>query len=150
MFGAAVMTLLGLPCAVVVLRGADETALRRRAWKHRPAPETQALRELNRAMQERDAFPVLNEAVLDDAPAPAIEEQAQELRRLDRQRRGGLTLESERWLAAVQRAYDDRLCLACHCLGVPEHLTPLDGLDREIERVRVEGALQAAGVALRT
>ena len=76
------MTLLGLPCAVVVLRGADETALRRRAWKHRPAPETQALRELNRAMQERDAFPVLNEAVLneavlDDAPAPAIEEQVQ-------------------------------------------------------------------------
>jgi hypothetical protein len=107
-------------------------------------PETQALHELDQALGKRDGVPVL-----DEAPAPAIDELAQELRRLDRQRRGGPTLESEQWLAAVQRAYDERLCLACRWVGVAEHLTRLEGLDREIERVRVEGALQAAGVPLR-
>jgi hypothetical protein len=144
MFGAAVMTLLGLRCAVAVVRIADETTMRRRDWCRRPMPETQALHELDQALGERDGV-----AVLDEAPAPAIDELAQELRRLDRQRRGGPTLESAQWLAAVQRAYDERLCLACRCVGVDEHLTRLEGLDREIERVRVEGALQAAGVPLR-
>jgi hypothetical protein len=49
----------------------------------------------------------------------------------------------------VLRAYDDRLRLASQCLGVAEHLQELDGIDLEIERVRVEGVLQAAGLALR-
>jgi hypothetical protein len=144
MLGAAVLALLALPRALFGRRGADETAPHRRDWACRPVEETQALHELDLALQQRDAVPVL-----DDAPAPAIEEIARELRRLDRQRRGGPTCESERWLAAVQLAYDERLCLACRCLGVTEHLRPLEGMDREIERVRVEGALQAAGVALR-
>jgi hypothetical protein len=141
--GAAVTTLLALPCALAALMRADEVALRR-AWGRRPAEETQALHALDRAMQQADDLPVL-----DDAPAPAIDEIAKELRRLDRQRKDGPACESQLWLAAVQRAYDERLCLACRCLGVPEHLQPLDGIDREIERVRVEGELQAAGVALR-
>ncbi|HEY0536163.1 MAG TPA: hypothetical protein VGD29_31645 [Actinoplanes sp.] len=143
-WGAAVVALLALPCAVIALRGADEAALRRREWSRRPLEETQALRALDRAMQQRDDIPVL-----DDAPAQAIDEIARELRRLDRQRRGGPTLESERWREAVLQAYDEGLCRACRCMGVQEHLEPLEGMDREIERVRVEGALQAAGVALR-
>jgi hypothetical protein len=81
---------------------------------------------------------------------PAIEQIAADLRRLHRQRSAGPTTESLAWLLAVRRAYDDRLCLACTCLGVTEHLNELDGLDREIERVRVEGELQAAGLVLRT
>jgi hypothetical protein len=141
--GAAVVTLLALPCAVIALRSFDEAALRRREWFRRPAEETRALRELDRAMQQRDV------PVLDDAPAQAIDDIARELRRLDRQRRGGPTLESDRWLEAVIQAYDDGLCRACRCVGVPEHLEPLEGIDREIERVRVEGALEAAGVTLR-
>jgi hypothetical protein len=140
--GAAVTTLLALPCAIAALMRADEKAMRR-AWRHRPIEETRALRALDRALQTDD-FPRL-----DDAPAPAVDEIARELRRLDRQRKGGPTVESQRWLQAVQRAYDERLCLACRCLGVSEHLQPLEGVDREIERVRVEGELQAAGVALR-
>jgi hypothetical protein len=80
---------------------------------------------------------------------PPIEWLARDLRRLHRQRRGGVTLESEQWLASVLRAYDERLCLACECLGVTENLRPLDGFDRDIERVRVEGALEAAGLQLR-
>lgn len=143
-WGAALVALLALPRAAGALRAFDETTLRRREWSRRPLEETQGLRELDQALQECDAAPVL-----DDAPALTIEEIACELRRLDRQRRGGPTVESERWLAAVQQAYDDRLCLACRCVGVQQHLAPLEGMDREIERVRVEGALQAAGVTLR-
>jgi len=139
-----VATLLALPCAVIALRVVDEAALRRREWSRRPLGETQALRELDQALEQREGFPLL-----DDAPAQEIEEIARQLRRLDRQRRGGPTVESRRWLDAVIRAYDDGLCRACRCVGVQEHLEPLEGLDREIERVRVEGALQAAGVPLR-
>jgi hypothetical protein len=141
--GAAVVTLLALPCAVIVLRGADEMAQRRRYWARRPVEETQALHALDRAMQ------TCGETMNMVPQPPPLNEIVGDLRRLDRQRRGGPTLESERWLAAVVQAYDDRLCLACRCLGVSEHLEPLEGMDREIERVRVEGALQAAGVALR-
>jgi hypothetical protein len=162
MWAAAVVALLALPRAAVALRSFDETNLRRREWSRRPLEETQSLRELDRAMQERYDSPMLDGSpvfdgsptldgypVLDDAPAMTIEDIAGELRRLDRQRRGGPTGESERWLAAVQQAYDERLCLACRCVGVQQHLAPLEGMDREIERVRVEGALQAAGVTLR-
>jgi hypothetical protein len=141
--GAAVTTLLLLPCALAALMRSDE-AVARRAWSRRPPEETQALRALDRAMQGTERLPLL-----DDAPAPTVDEIAKDLRRLDRQRKGGPTCESRLWLAAVQQAYDERLCLACRCLGVTEHLQPLEGVDREIERVRVEGELQAAGVALR-
>ena len=46
------------------------------------------------------------------------------------------------------RAYDERLRLACRCLEVPEHLAELEGIDLEIERVRVEGELIGAGLVL--
>jgi hypothetical protein len=141
--GAAALSLLALPCALAVLLRADETTMRR-AWSRRPIEETRALCALDRALREAPDFPLL-----DDAPAPTIDQIARDLRRLDRQRKGGPTVESTRWLAAVVQAYDDRLCLACSFLGVPEHLGPLEGIDRDIERVRVEGELQAAGVALR-
>jgi hypothetical protein len=147
MWGAAAVALLALPCALIALRGADEAFLRRREWTRRPLEETQALRELDRAIHDR-AMQQCGDR-LDDAPAQTIDDIARELRRLDRQRRGGPTLESERWLEAVLRAYDDGLCRACRCVGVPEHLKPLEGMDRDIERVRVEGALQRAGVPLR-
>ena len=84
-----------------------------------------------------------------DAHPPAIEQLAFDLRRLNRQRRSGPTQYSKVWLAAVLRAYDTRLQMACRRLGVPEHLQPLHGVDREIERVRVEGELAAAGLVLR-
>jgi hypothetical protein len=44
--------------------------------------------------------------------------------------------------------YDQALRDLCQCLGITEHLTQVDGLDLQIERVRVEGALIAAGVVL--
>jgi hypothetical protein len=140
---AALLTLLCLPCAVAAVVCADELALPR-AWTRRGRREVRALHRLDRALKNIDPVPAL--AVRD---APPIEQIAYDLRRLDRQRRTGPTLESEKWLGAVLRAYDDRLCLACRCLGLTEHLQPLEGMDRDIERVRVEGQLQAAGLALR-
>ncbi|MGX6604335.1 hypothetical protein ACWKSP_19685 [Micromonosporaceae bacterium Da 78-11] len=140
---AALLTLLCLPCVVAVVVCADELVLRR-ALTRRGRRELRALRRLDRAFAAFDPVPAL--AALD---APSIEQIAFDLRRLDRQRRTGPTRESERWLAAVLRAYDERLCLACRCLGLTEHLLPLEGMDRDIERVRVEGQLQAAGLALR-
>ncbi len=46
--------------------------------------------------------------------------------------------------------YDDALAAACLCLGVEHHLDQVSGLDLEIERLRVEGALIAAGLTLST
>jgi hypothetical protein len=78
---------------------------------------------------------------------PPIEQIAADLRRLGQQRIGVAT-RSPVWFAAVQRAYDDRLGLACRELEIIEHLRELSGMDLEIERVRIEGELQTAGFAL--
>jgi hypothetical protein len=84
----------------------------------------------------------------DAKPAgPPIEQIAADLRRLGRQRIGVAT-RSPVWFAAVQRAYDDRLSLACLELEIPQHLGELTGIDQEIERVRIEGELAAAGIGL--
>ncbi|HEX6968803.1 MAG TPA: hypothetical protein VF174_08355 [Micromonosporaceae bacterium] len=81
-----------------------------------------------------------------DSDQPSIEEIADDLRRLRRLRLAAGTSRFHREL--IGRAYDDRLRQACRCLGVAEHLDELDGLDLEIERVRVEGELEAAGLML--
>ena len=52
------------------------------------------------------------------------------------------------WHTAVQRAYDDRLTVASRELHVEEYLAELTGVDLDIERVRVEGELQRAGMAV--
>jgi hypothetical protein len=140
---AALLTLLFLPCVVAAVLCADENAVRR--WVTRQGRrEWRALRRLDRAL--RSDAPVPSLATLD---GPSIEQIAYDLRRLDNQRRSGPTLQSEKWQEAVLRAYDLRLCLACRCLGLVEHLEPLDGMDRDLERLRVESELQAAGLALR-
>jgi hypothetical protein len=76
-----------------------------------------------------------------------IERVAADLRRLRRQR-AGIAQRSPVWRSAIEDAYDDRLRLACLRLGIEEHLAELTGVDREIERVRLEGELQAAGIAI--
>jgi hypothetical protein len=136
---AALLTLLCLPCVVAAFVGGDDGDVRRIRRRH-----GRALRRLDRALKHAESVP--GPARLDP---PSIEQIVLDLRRLDRQRRTGPTLESDLWLAAVLRAYDARLALACQCLGLDEHLEPLEGLDRELERVRVESELEAAGLALR-
>ena len=143
---AVLLTLLCLGCVAAAAVCADEFSLRRfwswRAWRGRR--DRRALRRLDRAL--RADAPVPSLVTLD---LPSIEQIAYDLRRLDQQRRGGPTQQSEKWRAAVLRAYDRRLCLACQCLGLTEHLEPLEGMDRDLERLRVESELQAAGLALR-
>ena len=79
---------------------------------------------------------------------PPIQQIAADLRRLNRHRLGVAT-RSPVWFTAVQRAYDDRLRQASLQLRVEEHLTELEGIDLEVERVRVEGLLEAGGLVLR-
>src|SRR5690348_12999008 len=48
---------------------------------------------------------------------------------------------------AVRMAYDDGLIAACRALEIPQVLDTLDdGLDHELERLRVEAALEHAGL----
>jgi hypothetical protein len=147
---AALATLFGAGRAFAAARRADERRQGeflpsiRRAWQERCHEDAEALRDLDRALRAGD--PVPSRPACD---SPPIEQLAFDLRRLHRQRHVGPTRESQRWLAEVQRAYDVRLRLACRYLEVPEHLDWLEGLDRDIERVRVEHQLEAAGLALR-
>ena len=140
---AVLLTLLCLGCVAAAAVCADEFVLRR-FWSRRGRRDLRALRRLDRALSADAPVPSL--VTLD---LPSIEQIAYDLRRLDQQRRGGPTQQSEKWRAAVLRAYDRRLCLACQCLGLTEHLEPLEGMDRDLERLRVESELQAAGLALR-
>lgn len=113
-------------------------------WARRPGPPGRDLRRLDRDLANLDLT-----ARMDALPAVPIEQLAYDLRRLGRQRRSGPLRSSEACMAALLQAYDARLRLACRCLGVTEHLQPLEGVDREIERFRVESQLEAAGLALR-
>jgi hypothetical protein len=45
-------------------------------------------------------------------------------------------------------AYDLALQAACRCLSISQHLDEVTGMDLQIERVRVEGALAVAGLTL--
>jgi hypothetical protein len=84
----------------------------------------------------------------EEAPAgPPFEQVAADLRRLARQR-ADVANRSPVWFAAVHRAYDERLRIACRELEISEHLQELEGIDLEIERLRVEGLLEAAGLNL--
>jgi hypothetical protein len=93
--------------------------------------------------------PVRGLPVDSDPKRPTIEQLAADLDRLGRQRMD-IAHRSEVWQTAVTRAYDERLRLACDCLGIEQHLAVLNGVDLEIERVRVEGEVQGAGLPLPT
>jgi hypothetical protein len=138
----ALLALLCLPCAVAVLVCADEVAVRR-CWTRHGRREIRALRCLERQLAAAEPDPWR------PAQQTGIDQLVAELRRLDLQRRTAPTTDSVVWLAAVVRAYDQRLVLASRWLGLTEHLGELDGMDREIERLRVEGLLHAAGLRLR-
>ena len=140
--GAALLVLLCLPCAVAALVGVDQLAVRR-AWAHRRRRDAPLLLRLDRQLSGEAILPVPLTVV-------CIEQIAADLRRLDRQRRLGPTTCSQRWLAEVVRAYDERLQMASRCLGVPERLAGLKGAERDVERERVEDALESAGLSLRS
>lgn len=138
----ALICMPGLLALVVTTDIALDDALRaiRRAYRRHHARRVAA--RLARQVGMRDPGPL-------PAPAgPPIEQVAADLRRLNGQRLR-VANGSPVWLAAVHRAYDEHLNLACRELEVPNNLLDLDGMDLEIERVRVEGLLVAAGLRLR-
>ena len=151
----AFVGLVSLPCWVALIIAADDVmsrvwrAVRRRihlpwaAYSGQPWRVRRRLARLDRTVR-RCARSVPREPA-----GPPIEQVAADLRRLSKQRLG-MARRSELWHAAVQRAYDDRLRIACRELVIEEHLGELCDLDLDIERVRVEGALQAAGIQLHT
>ncbi|MER7001571.1 hypothetical protein ABT297_00755 [Dactylosporangium sp. NPDC000555] len=115
----------------------------------------EGVRRLTRAMRRRWPLSRLGRGIDEvtharrpRAVGPPIEQVAGDLRRLNRLREGVAT-RSRVWFVAVQEAYDDGLRLACAQLGVEEHLDELAGVDLELERLRVEGELQRAGLILR-
>jgi hypothetical protein len=140
----ALLTLLSLPCVLMVVSANPVAPRRAEAMPGREV--RRQLRRVDRAIHEP---PCAERIAAARETLPPIERIAAELRRLNRQRDGGPTHESELWLAAVQSAYDNWLWAACRRLGVSESLAALEGYDRHVERVRIEGELEAAGLVFR-
>lgn len=82
---------------------------------------------------------------------PPLERIVRDLRRLQpeaRQPGEGAAMAKRRGVVA---AYDDLLLDACRALDVPTSLASIpEGVERESERLRVEFALEQAGVPIRT
>jgi hypothetical protein len=102
------------------------------------------LRRLDRALAAKGLLAEADEPPVAGMETPSIEQLAFDLRRLDNQRRSKDS--SERWLAAVSEAYDERLELAARSLGLDTSLDGLEGGDADLERIRIEKELQEAGV----
>jgi hypothetical protein len=141
----ALVALLWLTCALLRSQG----AVLRRAWLRRARLDAPLLRVLDRGLAGvvPTAVAGCGCGVADAMDRwPTIEQVVAELRRLDRVRCPG---ETGLWAAAIERAYDRWLQVACHYLAVSHHLFALDDMDRDIERVRIEAELSAAGLAIR-
>jgi hypothetical protein len=173
----ALIALVTLPCAIAAMIMADEIILAARAAvrsRRDRWAEHRILHHMERSLAPPRAFlaPVTSllapvssmlagvgssgprhqepPAAPDPAGAahPPFERIAADLRRLGADRLG-IGQRNDMWHTAVERAYDVKLREACHALSIGEHLDELEGIDREIERLRVEGELIAAGVLLR-
>ncbi|HYT10119.1 MAG TPA: hypothetical protein VEL73_05595 [Mycobacteriales bacterium] len=87
----------------------------------------------------------------DDVRRPPVERLAADLRRLS-----AACLDCPRGTSHARRtglltAYDGALVAACDAMEVPQSLDALPaGMDRELERIRVEAAIEAAGLRFRS
>jgi|SRR6476660_6154139 len=145
-----------LPLVLVLLRrrngsgagtgGPSVTADRQRR-SGQPYPAGRRERSWRRAEARTAAQLAQAQAASSQPSGPPIERITADLHRLHRQR-SGVARQSLVWACAVREAYDEHLQQACRALNVPEYLGELHGFDRDIERIRVEGALQEAGLDL--
>ncbi|MBW4704462.1 MULTISPECIES: hypothetical protein [unclassified Micromonospora] len=148
----AILAVACLPVAFALLFCLDEIADRVACgwaeWRERRR-ERRTIARLDRALAADPATRDIDLTELDRADRRPLELLAADLRRLGQHRlaAGGRSVV---WHSSVIEAYDDRLRAACRALEIPEHLAELTGVDREIERVRVEGVLAAAGLTLPT
>ncbi|MFI7023004.1 hypothetical protein ACIBMZ_09845 [Micromonospora sp. NPDC049900] len=137
-----------LPVLIVLVVGADDMVGRVTCgysqWRARRR-ERRVIARLHRTLAADGLAVRADLAALDRHDRRPLEQIAADLRCLRRKRVGGAAVV---WHSAVLDAYDDRLRLACRALGIVEHLAELTGVDRQLERVRVEGELDAAGLRL--
>lgn len=138
---AALVALASLPCLIaMVVVGLDDLT-------YRTGGVVDRLRTLKVPGQpHRDLWPLAPQE------EDSIEQIAADLRDLSgalQALRGLRDPGSEVRREALRRAYETRLQDACRSLGVVEHLDDLAGLDREIERLRIEGVLVSEGLVLR-
>ena len=146
----AILAVCCLPAAFALLFCADEildrVACRWAEWREQRR-ERRTIARLDRAIEADSLTRDIDLTAFDRPGRRPLEQLATDLRRL-----GGHRLAaSDRsvvWHGAVIDAYDERLRAACRALGLSEHLSELDGVDREIERLRVEGLLHGAGLTL--
>jgi hypothetical protein len=86
------------------------------------------------------------ECVLPEPIGPPLEKIATDLRRIGAARRE-TTLGSLGYTILTTQ-YDKQLAHGCRALGLDHQLYDLSGLDLDMERLRVEGALSDAGMVL--
>nr|WP_230417060.1 hypothetical protein [Micromonospora tarapacensis] len=146
----ALAAVVFLPALIALVVCADEIADRLTCgysgwWGRRR--ERRLIARLNQAIDADGVAGRVDLGAFDRADRRPLEQIAADLRCLRRERGGGIG-PAVVWHSSVLDAYDDRLRLACRALGVTEHLAELTGVDRQIERVRVEAELDAAGLRL--
>ncbi|BCJ58902.1 hypothetical protein Jiend_23240 [Micromonospora endophytica] len=139
-----------LPVLIALVVCADEVVDRvscgYAGWRQRRR-ERRLIDRLNQAVDADEIAGRIDLAALDRPDRRSLEEVAADLRCL-RGGRPGRPGPAMVWHSSVLDAYDTRLRLACQALGITEHLTELAGFDRQLERVRIEGELDAAGLRL--
>lgn len=122
----AILSLVLLPCLVILVMHADDLI-------------ESGARALRRARKARLR-------ILPEPTGPPLEQIAAELHRIGAVRRASATGSMRH--VVTTRAYDRRLEQACAALQIEQHLTDLDQVDLDLERLRVEGALLACGFVL--
>ncbi|NBE82830.1 hypothetical protein [Micromonospora rubida] len=146
----AFVAVASLPVAFALLFCADEIIDRvvcwHAEWRERRR-ERRTVARLDRAVEADALTRGIDLTEFDRADRRSLQEIAADLRRFGNHRVNQVG-RAVIWHPAVLDAYDEHLRAACRCLGLTEHLGELAGADREIERVRVEGALHAAGLTL--
>jgi hypothetical protein len=121
--GVALVSLASLPCLIAwMIVNADEAADRANHTVARLRPGHPANPPLEETAERLRALA----AEITDTPLTAV------------QRRGELT-----------DRYDLLLRQACATVGVAQYLNQVSGTDADMERLRVEGELEAAGIVVR-
>lgn len=146
----AILAVCCLPAVFALIFCADEildrVICRWAEWREQRR-ERRTIARLDRAIEADALTRDIDLTQLDRADRRPLQQLATDLRRLGGHRLAAAD-RSVVWHGAVIDAYDERLRAACRALGITEHLADLDGVDREIERVRVEGLLHVAGLTL--
>ncbi|MFJ8579237.1 hypothetical protein [Micromonospora sp. NPDC093277] len=146
----AILAVCCLPAVFALIFCADEILDRVICWWaewREQRRERRTIARLDRAIEADALTRDIDLTELDRADRRPLQQLATDLRRLGGHRLAAVDRPVV-WHGAIIDTYDERLRAACRALGITEHLAELDGVDREIERVRVEGLLHAAGLTL--